>query len=333
MLRLVGLVVVAGALWSGWWFAGAKGSQAGLDAWLADRRAAGWVAEAEVAPVSGYPARFALRLSAIALGDPVTGLGWSAPEFRLDSPAWDPTDVTATFPTEQQLVLPGESIGIEAAGMTAHLALVPGPALTLRRAEVVLDHAALSSSLGWQTRLAHARLSLVRAEGGDNPYDVAFEAAEYAPGAPVLALLDPGASLPDTIEYLAIDAGVGFDMPWDRRALEERRPQPRRLDLRRLSARWGRLELEASGTLVIDAHGVPEGDIRLRAVNWREIIALAVAAGAIRPEYAGALETGLALMAGTGSDPEVIEAPLGFHGGQLTLGPVPLGPAPFLFLY
>lgn len=332
MLRLFGLVAVAVSLWSGWWFLGARGTEAGLRHWLDERRAAGWLAEAGEIRVGGYPLRFMTEVTALELADPATGLAWSAPSFRLDSPAWDPTAVTAIWPARQIVATPQERIEIAASGMEATLALVPGPALTLRHANLALAEASLDSTLGWQSRLALARLSFGRRERGENRYDLSFEAAEYEPAAPLLALIDPAVTLPRQIDLLSVVAVIGFDAPWDRQAIERRRPQPRSVDLERLKARWGRLELEAAGAVTVDAEGVPEGRVQIRAVNWRDMVALGVAAGLIPESVAGSIETGLELLAAAGGNPATIEVPLGFRGGKVTLGPVPLGAAPKLVL-
>jgi len=326
------MVVVVAVFWSAWWLFGAHWAEAGLRLWLAERRTEGWLAEAGQVTVRGYPLRFEMTIEGLDLADPETGLSWSAPAFRLDAFAWNPTDVTAIWPARQVIATPEERIEITASGMEAALALLPDAALTLSHGELALAEAALASTAGWQSGLADARLHAARTEGKENHLDLVFEAARLEPSAPLLALLDPGGRLPRRVDLLALDATMGFDAPWDRYAIERRRPQPTALDLRRLKASWGQLDLEAAGDLTIDAEGTPTGEIQVRAVNWREMIEIGVASGLIPEEIAGSLESGLELLAAAAGNPNTLELPLGFRRGFVTLGPIPLGPAPKLWI-
>lgn len=332
MWRFTKILFLAALVWSGWWWIGKEGLEDGLSAWLADRRAEGWLAEAGGLSVTGYPDRFEARLTGLDLADPETGLAWTAPEFRFLSRAWDPTDVTAIWPPEQSIATPEERIRITAEGLSARLALLPGPALTLRAAEAEASALALSSSQGWRARLESARLSAARAPGKENHLDLRLDAAALEPSAPMLALIDPAGRLPRRIDLVSVDATVGFDTPWDRYAVERRRPQPRLLDLRRLKASWGSIDVEAAGDLEIDAQGLPSGEIQLRAVNWREMLALGLDTGLIPREFAGSLTSGLELLAAATGNPDTLEVPLRFGGGSIRVGPFPIGPAPRLLL-
>ncbi len=332
MRRLIGLAVVAAILWSAWWVFAAVSVQLGLDFWLSDRRGEGWAADAGGVEVGGFPTRFRAEIAAPDLADPGTGLAWSAPRLTVEAPAWQPADVTLTFPPEQVVATPEERIVVETDGMSARLALIPGPSLTLLRAEAAVDTAQLTSSRGWTAAVALARLSALRPDGMETALDLRVEAAAIAPAAPLLGRIDPGGRLPRTIDLVSVDARVGFDRPWDRRAVEDRRPQPVRIDLRRAKATWGIVDLEAAGDLSVDADGVPEGVLQVRAVNWREIIAVATASGVLAEGPAATLERGLGLIAGASGNPETIELPLGFRGGMVVFGPIPLGPAPRLRL-
>jgi hypothetical protein len=131
---------------------------------------------------------------------------------------------------------------------------------------------------------------------------------------------------------MKIDARLAFDAPWDRHAIEDRRPQITAIDLSRLAARWGAMELEAAGNLSVDSEGRPEGRITMRAVNWRDMLGVAASAGWIPQELLPTAERALGLLAGFSGNPDTIDAPLSFQNGFISLGPVPLGPAPRLVL-
>jgi hypothetical protein len=55
-----------------------------------------------------------------------------------------------------------------------------------------------------------------------------------------------------------------------------------------------------------------------------------VAAGLITADAAPTVTRALELLVQQGNDPSVLTLPLAFQQGRMSLGPLPLGPAPFL---
>jgi hypothetical protein len=335
MRRLVWVVVAAALLWAGSWAAVSVVVSRGAEAWLAARQAEGWQAEADGIAVQGFPLRFDTAITGLALADPDTGLAWEAPAFRVQAAAHRPHHVTAIWPAEQTVATPLQRITVITTEMQAQAVFVPGAALVLDRAQVVMDDMRLASTLGWDAGIERGRLTLQRTVGAppeDHRHDLTFEATGYT--LPVLLHrgLDPAGVLPDRIEGLRVDMTMTFDRPWDRFAIEDRRPQPRSIEIRSLSADWGRLALRVAGEVAIDTEGRPEGRITVRAENWREMVGLAVNAGVLPQGLARTVERGLEILAALGPNPEVLDAPLSFQGGFMSLGPLPLGPAPRLVL-
>ena len=90
------------------------------------------------------------------------------------------------------------------------------------------------------------------------------------------------------------------------------------------------LLLSATGKVTVDAEGVPEGRITIRAKNWKGMVAVAVTLGLVRPELAPTVQNMLAELAKGSPDPDVVELPLEFQKGWMSLGPLPVGAAPRL---
>ncbi|MDX1743152.1 MAG: DUF2125 domain-containing protein, partial [Ruegeria sp.] len=84
----------------------------------------------------------------------------------------------------------------------------------------------------------------------------------------------------------------------------------------------------AAGDLLIDEYGVPEGRITVKAVEWRRLLEMAVGTGLVASSFLPVLERTLEVMASLEGSPETLDAPLTFQRGLITLGPIPLGPAP-----
>lgn len=331
MRLLVKLLILAALLWSGYWALAARGLERGLADWVAARRAEGWAADYATLGVTGFPTRFDTTITALTLADPETGLAWSAPEFRFEAQSHRPHDITAIWPAAQQIATPREKIAVGAGQMSGNLTFRPGPALEVARADYTLEEFSLISTAGWRVGIARATLEGAAVEGRAHAHRIRFDAADMRLPARLVALLDRAGVLPDLFERLTVEAVLGFDAPWDRRAIEDRRPQVTRIELGLLDATWGRLALQAAGDLQV-ADGRPAGTLTVRATNWREMIAIARASGQLPEGLADRLEDALGVLAGLSGRPETLDVPLRFALGKTWLGPVPLGPAPDLTL-
>jgi hypothetical protein len=332
MRLALGLVALLALLWSGYWVVGATAKNRALTAWFEDRRADGWVAEYRDIAVRGFPNRFDTTISGLDLADPETGVAWRAPFFQLFALSYRPNHVIAVWPPEQSVASPYETVTVAAADMRASVVFEPDTQLALDRSTMELDSFRLTGDSGWESGVARAVLATRRDAARANHYDIAFEATGVRPAEATRRALDPTGFLPNEVQRMALAVTMGFDAPWNRAAIEERRPAVTAVELDDLTAIWGDLELRATGTLAVDAAGYPEGRITVKAQNWREMLAIAVAAGALPQGLADTLERGLAVMAGMSGHPDTLDAPLDFAGRRVSLGPIPLGPAPRLRL-
>lgn len=324
------LLVCAALAWGLYWFVGSQATERGLSAWLDARRAEGWTATAATLETGGFPNRFDTTFETLDIEDPDTGVGWSAPWFQILSLSYRPTEVIAVWPEEQELRLPREVLGVASTRMIGSLALGTTPALPLERLVIEGTEAELVSSRGWQAEVGAAQVALRETPGAvDGPvYDLAVSLTGFAPDSAELAQVRDLVGLPEVIETLTAELTVTFDKGWDITALEDRRPQPREIEVTALNARWGDVALAGTGQLSVDENGVGTGEMALEATNWRDLVTLAEASGALPanrvPLVRGALET----LASLSGDPERLDVPLRFSGGFLLLGPVPLGAAP-----
>lgn len=331
---LTGLLVVAALAWGGYWWAGATAMERGFSAWLEARRAAGWVAEAETIETHGFPNRFDTTFTKLELADPVTKVAWSAPWFQILSLSYRPSEVIAVWPDTQTLATPDEVISVASGPMRASIALDANPSLPLERTTVEVIDARFSSTAGWQTALAAGQLSMRRTPQAVTPasYDLFLHMQDFTPDAGFLAVLPAAARLPAVIAAVRVNGTVEFDKPWDRSAIEQARPQPRRIFLEGLRADWGDLALRATGTLDVAPDGQPTGTIDVQATNWREMIEIARQSGALAPEYVAPVTRGLEMLAALSGDPETLQVPVSFRAGRMLVGPVPVAAAPLLLL-
>lgn len=332
MKRLLFVIVAAFSIWAGYWYFGASAAKSGFAAWFEDRRQQGWQAEYSDLTVRGFPNRFDATFTTPILADPNTGWSWEAPFLQLFALSYRPNHVIAVWPNSQLIATPNEKFDVSSSDMRASLVLGDGTDLPLIRSNVVVTDLALSArEAGGITRIASLRAAVQKKEDG-NRYKVAVTADGFALSLPLKSLLDPSDRLPNKLNALRADLSVAFDRSWDRTAIEHSRPQPRELHLSVAEAKWGELELLAAGKLNIDAQGVPSGTLNLKAKNWREIIAMGVASGAVSQNLAPRLEQGLSVLAQLSGNTKTLDLELTFSRGRVALGPIPLGPAPIIRL-
>ncbi|RKF13873.1 DUF2125 domain-containing protein [Roseovarius spongiae] len=332
MRTLLAIIVLAALGWAGYWFVGAGAARAGFTAWFDDRRAEGWVADYADLSISGFPNRFDASFGDIALADPGTGLAWEAPFFQILALSYRPNHVIAIWPDTQLIATPLEKYQVASDDMRASLVLEPRLGLTLERAHFTSKGLRVTpegQSAPW--RAAELRLAADRVPADARPdYHLGFLAEALTPPGEWLSRFDPEGSLPDTFGLLRADLSVIFDKPWNRSAIEEARPQPRRIRLKLAEAMWGRLSLAAAGEVTVDEAGTPTGEIMVKARNWREMLRLARQSGALPETLAGPLEDGLTMLSRLAGNPKTLDIPLKFSGGRVWLGLAPIAAAPVL---
>jgi hypothetical protein len=330
MRKLTVVIIVAFALWGGYWFVASRAVQNGLSTWLSEQLGTGWVAEYSSLRTRGFPNRFDTTISDLRLESQRAGVTWQVPRFQIFALSYKPNNIIAVWPDQFSLALPGEDITITSAQIIGSVAFTPGTALELDRSSFEIDDAAIVSSRGWSMNMATARLATRQTEGTPFAHDISINASGIQPPRALLARLDPGGALPAVFEALTIDATVSFDAQWDRISYARQRPQITGLEWKKFQAIWGDLDLSASGELAIDARGVPSGLITLRTSDWREMLAIGIANGAVSSGVSQTFERALELLAALSDDPDVLEIPLRFKDGFMSFGPIPLGPAPRL---
>ena len=326
MRRFVWLVIILAALWGGWWAFAAQNLRSGTALWLEDRRSEGWQAEATTTEVSGFPLALTLMLENPELADPETGVAFSTALLRLDSPAWWPGHVAMTLPAQSfQIASPEERRIVAFENAQANLRLRPGTALELEHSGVTSGPWQLSSPDGTIWGAGGFELSVQQSTDAATQYALSVNAPTFTPGGVIRSALRVPQDWPIAFDSLTIEGLVNFDRPIDRRAVEERRPQPRQIDLELAEAVWGTLSLRASAQLTVSEQGLATGQMSFQARNWQEILALAETAGVLPVALRPQLEKVLSALARGGGNPDAIDLTLNVRDSAIFLGFIPLG--------
>ncbi|ABF64830.1 hypothetical protein TM1040_2098 [Ruegeria sp. TM1040] len=329
---LFGLCVV----WSLYWAVAAWGLRQSVAAWFEEQAARGWQVEVKEITagdgLGGYPWRHVTQITQPALADPGTGAAWRADWLELQSPAIWPGHQSLRFADgDQRLSYYDQTAVITTQGLQADLFLAPGLALELE--ELGLTSGSWRIGDDAEATLSADDLSLRMVQGSvAESYEISAEARAFRPGKALRRLLRAAPKLPQAFETLSLAMDVTFDKAWDLSVLEHRRPQPRQIDLALLEAHWGEMRLKMSGALEVDEAGIPTGEVALQVEAWAEFLALAEDSGLLSPTLREQASRVVAVMARASGNPEDLDITLGFRNGNITIGPIPLGPAPRLII-
>lgn len=331
MKRLLFVIIAAAALYAGYWFVGSNGATAGFERWFEDRRSEGWVADVESIETRGFPSRFDTTLTGISLADPDTGVAYSAPFLQIFALSYKPEHLIAVWPNEQTISSPFGKSDITSKDMRASLILKKNTSLALEKANYVTEEIVIQMDTGEVFGASKALMAVEKTAAAQNTYHFGIDLTDVILPEPQGLRLEAGI-LPKALEYARGDVTAAFDAPWDLAALETSRPQPTRIDVKLIEAKWGQLELRLAGSFDVDAAGRASGQITIKAQNWRDILAVSAATGAIPSQLVRPIEQGLALLSGLSGNRNTLDLPLTLDQGQMKLGPIPIGPAPLFRL-
>jgi len=332
MKQIVRLLVVLAVLWSAWWLGTGYMTRSAVSQWFATQADEGWQAEFSSISTTGYPIWNRTRIAYPTLADPQTGVAWRADWLGLESRATQPGEQLLVFPeTAQRLSYFDQSLALTANSMQARLHVDP-------KAQLQVFDLGLGT-MAWQvsgeagTIASGDGIALTMTQGAvAEVYDINAKVENLTIAQSARSLIRIPDALPDAVETLQLDMTVQFTRPWDLTALSENRPQPTVIKLSLAEARWGELQLLAAGQVDLDAQGIPTGKLTVKAENWRQMLALAVETGALPAELTRPTEQTLRTLARLGGNPDALDIKLTFQNGRMSVGILPLGPAPRIIL-
>ena len=327
MRRLTFLVLFLSALYSGYWFAGARAVAYGAQSAISQARADGWDLTYSEINTRGFPSRFDTTLSDLSLAPLGAGWQWVAPFVQVFALSYQPNRVIAAFSDDQTIRIGNQTLQISTDRLRASAGVFANTDLSFNDATVEVGAASVISDFGWQISVDRALLAFRAEPAAQNRYDAYFDADQIILPESVIARIDPAGDLGAVLTRAVFDSAVSFDQPLDRHGFDGRGTEPRATNftLRNLTLIWGPVEIRAQGAFDIDAQGNPDGRITFRSEQWRQVIDLMVAAGMID---AGLAPTIVNVAAATALDGGPPDFPIVFSGGRMFLGPLPIGDAP-----
>ena len=334
-MRIIAGIIILGLIgWCGWWFVGSSAQEDAWESWFQERKDVGWVAENSDISVRGFPNRFDTTISDFQLADTQSGWAWSAPFFQIFMLSYKPNHVIAVWPDTQKVSGPQDTVTVTNDVMRGSVVFLPNTDLTLDTTQIEIKGMGFLGQ-NWTAGLESANFATRRVEPENAPdfaHQIGFDAINLTLSERLKNTFDPAGILPPTLERAHLDVTAAFDAPWDRHSIEGRKPQLTVISVKDINITWGKLNLKANGKLKVDARGYPNGDLKLKARNWQEMLSMAAASGLISRDIAKTVKDALRFISALGGDGNTLNVPLSFANGAIRLGPIPIGQAPRLVI-
>jgi hypothetical protein len=325
MRKLIWIIGALLVIYGGFWFTASRTLLSGVEAALSQMKTEGR-ADYTGVRVAGFPSRLDLTVDNLSLVSADGFTRWTTPFLQVFALSYHPNQIIALWPHDQTVTLGNQLLTLTTSDLRAS-------ALFGAKLDLPLDHTTLvgldgklSSDFGWTATFDRLQLSsrLTGASPLSHEIYLALTGFDLT-----------GVQLPDSVNRgvqgsADVDAELTFDGPL---AVNAEPAKVTAVDIGVLRVRWGGAELHAKGRLEVTESGTPEGRISLTLTGWQSALDLAVAMGAVRPELAPTYGTMLDQLARESPEPGTLELPLVFKDGLMSLGPVPLGPAPRLAGY
>lgn len=324
MSRLIGVIVILFFLWAGYWFVGSTGLKGALErTFEEDPRL-----ETAGIRVAGFPNRFDTTLTQPRWQD--AGFAWSAPFFQSFSLSYRPTHLVFVWPQTQRITTPNTVIDIAQDDLRASMILDGISRLALDRISIVGEGITLSIGDAAVSQIETFRAATRRANDRGSLHDFAVEIQGFRSAVAESTALFANASGPPEPGNGRLSTTLRFTAPVERATVEQNRLLIESIEVSELDLTWGDLGLVGKGTIEVDSRGRLQGRLDLTLRNWRTWLQSAERTGLLRPEMVPTWEAAAEALASLDADPATLMAPLSFQNGFMSLGPLPLGPAPRL---
>jgi hypothetical protein len=301
-LAVAAALVLAFALWSGYWLYAAHHVRSAVVAWAEARRAEGMTLVWDRLAVAGYPLAFHVRADRLLVSDARGGPPWELrlPELVGTAPAW--TLRRWRFAGAQGLAvrLAPSDVRPAVIGRAARVEGSVEPGEDGTRIDAALADLEVKAAVPLHARSAAATLFLPRRP----PAGHADLLGRASVAVDDLVLPKPVAPMGERVQHLdatvAIKGAIGGGNR--REALARWRDAGGVVELEALHLAWDRLAASAQGTVALDADMQPIAALTATLRGWGEILDALGADGTMKSGDVVLAKLALGLLAKPGPD-------------------------------
>jgi hypothetical protein len=330
MKRLTYFVVILALIYGSYWVAGSYAVENAAQAQLKKLQNDGWDVDYSSLKTRGFPSRFDTTATDISIETPDRAFKYEAAMVQTLALSYQPNRMIIAFPPTQTVSLNGLPITVTSEALRASAGVAANTALSLDTITAEAAHLAISIAPDRQISLSNLLIALREAGTLPYTYDTYASVTDIALPSSLMSQINPTSGLPTIIEAAIFDASLTLDRPLDRHTVHDWSREPAQLrgvTLRSLALTWGAFLISGDGAFTVDAAGTPDGTITIIFNDWKGMLAAAQSAGMIPDQYKFMAQSiGQTLSQGE----EALVLPITVQNGNLSIGPLPLGPSPKL---
>ena len=328
MKRLTFFVVILALIYSGYWLVGSSAVESGAKTRLEEMATDGWDVSYGDLATSGFPSRFDTTVTDLEIATPDRSLRFEASVIQALALSYLPTSAILVFPSTQIVTVDDVPVTFQSDGLRASVSANTNTALSLD--QVTAEAKSIAAVLGPDAQISSSNFLAALRESSlmPNAYDTYFNLNDTTVSDAILAQTDPQGVLPRAFETVTIDGTVTLDRPLNRHTLPQWERDPgklRGLTLRTLLLNAGPFRLSGEGAFTVAADGTPDGTITLTLNDWQGMLNAAQSAGVLPAQYQFMAQSMGQTLSGGATE---LVLPITVQNGNLSVGPLPLGPAP-----
>ena len=332
-MRSLVIIILAAALgWSAYWFVGKSIRQSTLNDWFNEKSENGWIVQNSLL-LRGFPNRFDAIIKNIKLSNPKSGLEWSANQFEILQLSYKPNHFIVLGPLEQKLKISGQELLIISQKLRGSLVFDPKEELELNRTTISSENLQINFAEDTFASTEKIILALRKTNSTENEYDIGLDLTNFSSDKFNLKEYDPTGTMPIKFGTFRLDVSAKFDEPITQRSFEHELKNISNLKINNTNLEWGSFKLKASGNLILDSDGYPNGKVTLRASNWEQLLDLALNNGELNNNTKNTIRTLFSLFAAISGDKQELEIPLKFSNKKIFVGIIPILDSPRINFY
>ena len=332
MRSLVIIILAASLGWSAYWFVGKSIRQSALNDWFNEKSKNGWIVQNSLS-LRGFPNRFDAIIKDIKLSNPKSGLKWSADQFEILQLSYKPNHFIVLGPLEQKLQISGQELLIRSKKLRGSLVFDPKEEPELNRTTISSENLQINFAEDSFVSTEKIILALRKTKSTENEYDIGLDLKNLFSDKFNLEEYDPAGTMPIKFETVGLDISAKFGEPLTQRSFEHELKNISNIRINNTNLEWGSFKLKASGNLILDSDGHPNGKVTLRASNWEQVLNLALENGELDNNTKNTLRTLVSLFAAISGDKQELEIPLKFSNKKIFVGIIPISDSPKIKFY
>jgi hypothetical protein len=329
MRKLIWIISVIFALWSGYWVIGAYKTEKTLLETLEKYKTLGWAIDFSKLKVRGFPNRFDTTIENLNIISPEDNIGWSTPYFQILSLSYKPNHLIAIWPKEHELKIANNILSIRNKKMQSSLIFKDLLFSEIDRIVLTTEDLQLLSSEKVILNTNALNIALRQDQLFDDAYEIGVSVKNFF--LPSFTNVHS-----DTLNITPLTLGLSVKIHLSKKTnFSANSYQGLRLteiNINQADLSSNLFAVMLKGNIDINQTGTPSGRIDIQIENLRELMLQAININLLASYDLDEIIKGLNFISKLSGDPKSLEFSIKIQEGKMFIGPIPVGQIPNIIL-